>query len=367
MEKIFISPARYVQGKGVLKSGISHIKKIGTKSLLLCDDFVWQLCGEAFAENLKTEGLTVLHLPFNGESSEKTIQAILAKAKGADVDVVLGLGGGKTIDSAKGIADCLSLPVVILPTTASTDAPTSAISVMYSEDGVFEKYQYYQKSPQLVLVDTEIIVQGPVRLLASGIADALATWVEVRAVLQSRGKNLLGGGVTLAAQAIAEKCQAVLFEFGKQALAANQAKVVTEAFEQVVEANTLLSGIGFESGGLAAAHAIHNGFSKLTGEIQQLTHGEKVAYGTLTQLFLENRPKAELDRFIDFYQDLNLPTTLAELHLETNYSQLLEVGQQATISQETMSRMPFKIEATDVADCLLAVDSYVKSLKNEGK
>ena len=222
----------------------------------------------------------------------------LAKEEGCDL--VIGLGGGKTIDSAKAIADLLQSSVVIAPTIASTDAPVSALSVIYTDEGAFERYIFYSKNPELVLVDSKVISQAPKRLLASGIADGLATWVEARAVMQANGKTMLGKHQTLAGVAIAERCEEILFADGLQAMAACEAKVVTPALENIIEANTLLSGIGFESGGLAAAHAIHNGFTALTGDIHHLTHGEKVAYGTLVQLFLENRPKEVLDKYIRF-------------------------------------------------------------------
>ena len=97
------------------------------------------------------------------------------------------------------------------------------------------------------------------------------------------------------------------------------------SFRSCCEANTLLSGIGFESAGLAAAHAIHNGFTAIHGDIHTLTHGEKVAYGTLTQLLLENRPKEELDKYITFYKALGLPTTLKEVKLDSvPYEDLLQ-------------------------------------------
>ena len=119
---------------------------------------------------------------------------------------------------------------------------------------------------------------------------------------------MLGQRQSLAGVAIAKKCEETLFADGLQAIAACEAKVVTPALENIIEANTLLSGVGFESGGLAAAHAIHNGFTALTGDIHHLTHGEKVAYGTLTQLFLENRPKEEFGKIYsllskDWYAD----------------------------------------------------------------
>ncbi|MFV0393587.1 MAG: glycerol dehydrogenase [Coprobacillaceae bacterium] len=360
MEKVFASPSRYVQGRNVLKEGISHIKKLGTNALLLCDDVVYEIAGKELVNNLKNNDFTITHVAFNGEASTKEINRVTLLGKEAKCNVVLGLGGGKTIDAAKAISDQLEVPVGVLPTIASTDAPTSALSVIYSEEGVFEKYLFYKKNPELVLVDTAVISKAPTRLLASGIADALATWVEGRAVMQKNGDTMAGGKQTLASIAIAEKCEETLFEYGIQAIAANRAKVVTTALEAVVEANTLLSGVGFESCGLAAAHAIHNGFTALEGDIHHLTHGEKVAYGTLTQLVLENRPKEELDKFIMFYQQLGLPTTLKELHLENaSYEELLKVGKQATVDGETMHQMPFAITAQDVADALLAVDAYV--------
>ncbi|MGL4695027.1 glycerol dehydrogenase [Enterococcus larvae] len=364
MEKVFASPSRYVQGKDVLKTGLTHIEDLGEKTLLLCDDVVWGIVGEQLYENLKKADFEVTHVPFNGEASSKEIDRVSEIGKEHSCDVVLGLGGGKTIDAAKAISDQLGIAVAVLPTVASTDAPTSALSVIYSEDGVFEKYRFYAKNPELVLVDTKVISQAPTRLLASGIADALATWVEVSAVIKAKGTTMAKGYSTLAAAAIAEKCEATLFSFGLQAIEANRSKVVTEALEAVVEANTLLSGIGFESGGLAAAHAIHNGFTALEGPVHEKTHGEKVAYGTLTQLVLENKPKELLDKYIYFYQVLGLPTTLADLELSgITYEELLMVGKQATIESETIHQMAGTYTAEDVTDALFAVDAYVNSLK----
>lgn len=362
--KIFASPSRYIQGENALFENAKQILKLGSHPVLLCDDVVYQIVGKEFQSYLTRYGFHVLHINFNGEASNNEINRVVVLAENEGADLLIGLGGGKTIDSAKAIADLLEVPVVIAPTIASTDAPISALSVIYTEEGAFEKYIFYSKNPDLVLVDSKIIAQAPRRLLASGIADGLATWVEARAVMQSNGLTMLGQKQSLAGIAIAQKCEATLFADGLLALAACDAKVVTPALENVIEANTLLSGVGFESGGLAAAHAIHNGFTALTGDIHHLTHGEKVAYGTLTQLVLENRPKEELEKYIHFYQKIGMPTTLTEMHLEnTTYDDLLKVGKQATIAGETIHQMPFEISASDVAQALLAVDQYVRNLK----
>ncbi|MFS6144026.1 glycerol dehydrogenase [Streptococcus agalactiae] len=314
--KVFASPSRYIQGKDALFQSIEHIKSLGQTPLILCDDVVYNIVGERFLSYLQDD-LLPHRVSFNGEASDNEINRVVAVAKEKNSDLIIGLGGGKTIDSAKAIADKVNLPVIIAPTVASTDAPTSALSVIYTDEGAFEKYIFYSKNPDLVLVDTQVIAQA---------------------------------------------CERTLFNDSLQALAACDVKVVTKALENVIEANTLLSGLGFESAGLAAAHAIHNGFTALSGDIHHLTHGEKVAYGTLTQLFLENRPKEEIDRYINLYQAIGMPTTLAELHLgDATYEELLKVGQQATIEGETIHEMPFKISAEDVAAALLAVDRYVSN------
>lgn len=362
MEKIFASPSRYVQGKNVLNTGTKYIQALGDKALLLSDDIVYGIAGKMLQENLEKTGMSVTYVPFNGEASTSEIERVSKIGREAERNVVIGLGGGKTIDAAKAISDELSVPVAVLPTIASTDAPTSALSVIYSEEGVFEKYLFYKKNPELVLVDTAIIAKAPVRLLISGIADAMATWIEGRAIIRNAEKTMAGGTPTLAAEAIAQRCEQVLFENSEKAIAACQAKVVTPALEAVIEANTLLSGIGFESCGLAAAHAIHNGFTALHGEIHHLTHGEKVAYGTLTQLILENRPKKELDRYISFYQTLGLPTTLKELKLAgISYEELLKVGTLASKEGETIHQMGIPITAEGVTDALLCLDQYVRT------
>lgn len=360
--KVFASPSRYIQGKNALFSNAETLKQLGDNPILLCDDVVYGIVGKTFEAYLADNGMTPVHVAFNGEASDNEINRVVAIAKDNGSNVIIGLGGGKTIDSAKAIADVLTVPVIIAPTIASTDAPTSALSVIYTDEGAFEKYIFYSKNLDLVLVDTQVICQAPKRLLASGIADGLATWVEARAVMQKNGDTMAGGNQTLAGVAIAQACERTLFADGLKAMASCDRQVVTPALENVIEANTLLSGLGFESAGLAAAHAIHNGFTALTGDIHHLTHGEKVAYGTLTQLFLENRSREEIDRYIDFYQAIGMPTTLKEMHLDTaSQDDFLKVGRQATMAGETIHQMPFVISPEDVAAALVAVDAYVTS------
>ncbi|RRJ64025.1 glycerol dehydrogenase [Paenibacillus oralis] len=354
---VFISPGKYIQGAGALKELGKHIKELGRKPLIIADEVVWGITGDVIKQSLSSEGKEFHFVSFNGEASSNEVNRIAQEGQSQSVDFVIGVGGGKTLDTAKAVSDELKSKVVIVPTTASTDAPTSALSVIYSDAGVFESYRFYHKNPDLVLVDTAVVAKAPARLFASGIADAMATWIEVRATVKSNGTAMSGGKTSIAAQAIAQACEETLFKYGIPAYQAVQKGLVTRHVEAVVEANTLLSGLGFESGGLAAAHAIHNGFTVLSGDIHHLTHGEKVAYGTLVQLVLELHPEAEIIKYIDFYQELGLPTTLKELHLEhVTFEELLKVGQAATQPNETMVNLSNEITAEQVANAILAVD-----------
>ncbi|KAI0085876.1 glycerol dehydrogenase [Irpex rosettiformis] len=309
-ERIFQSPSKYIQGPNAIKNAASYLSNLGKAPLLACDELVYKIAGKSLIDNLTAASFTVTHAHFNGEASTLEINRLASLGKDASSDFIIALGGGKVIDSAKNVADILGLPVAVLPTTASTDAPCSALSVIYTEGGEFERYSFYDKNPNIVLVDTSVIVTAPARFLAAGIGDAVATNVEAKLARNSPNFGKLMP--TELSEAIGSKCEEILFRYGRQAYEANKAKAVTPAFEAVVEANTLLSGLGFESGGLAAAHAIHNGFTAIHA-MHGLMHGEKVAFGVVAQLILANAPTAELDRYISLMLSVDLPVTFAQL------------------------------------------------------
>ncbi|WP_458119323.1 glycerol dehydrogenase [Paenibacillus sp. Z6-24] len=364
-ERVFISPGKYVQGRDVIQKAGQYVQALkGDKSLVIADDIVWDIAGNQVLKSLEEASVGYVKAVFNGEASTNEINRLVEIGRENEAKIVIGVGGGKTLDTAKAVSDVLGGYTVIIPTTASTDAPTSALSVIYSDEGIFESYKFYNKNPDLILVDTKIIAGAPARFLSSGIADALATWVEARAVIEARATTMAGGLPTLAAEAIARKCEETLFDFGLLAYESVQRKVVTPALDAVVEANTLLSGLGFESGGLAGAHAIHNGFTVLEGDIHHMTHGEKVAFGTLTQLALEKRPIHEIERYIAFYISLDLPVTLEDLKIaDVSDEDLYRVAQAATKPDETAHNLPFVVTADDVKDAIIAADQYSRAYK----
>ena len=212
----------------------------------------------------------------------------------------------------------------------------------------------------MVLVDTDIVAAAPARLLVSGMGDALATYFEARACQASGASNCVGGKVTLAAMSLARLCYETLLADGLKAKLAVERHVCTKAVENVIEANTYLSGVGFESGGLAGAHAIHNGLTAIP-ETHSLYHGEKVAFGTLVQLVLENAPLEELEEVLEFCTEVGLPTTLADLGVENpTQEQLMEVAKLACADADTLHNMPFPVDAESVYAAILAADELGK-------
>ncbi|TKI05129.1 glycerol dehydrogenase [Martelella alba] len=360
---IFSSPGKYVQGRGVLDALGKYLSPLGGKALLIADDIVWEITGQRVKTSLDHAGVGAHRERFKGEASANEITRLADIARSDECDIIAGLGGGKTLDTAKAVANELKQPVVIIPTVASTDAPCSALSVIYSDEGVFETYRFYAKNPDLVLVDTEVCAQAPVRLFASGIADGLATYVEAQAVQRTHSLSMVGGKPTIAGMAIAEACEKTLLTYGYSAYKAVERHAVTPAVEAVVEANTLLSGLGFENGGLAGAHAIHNGFTAVQGDIHHLTHGEKVAYGTLTHMLLEQRPDEELARYIRFYRLIGMPTTLKDIHLENaSFADLVKIGTLACAEGDTLRNVNASLTAEDVAHALVAVDAFSRAV-----
>ncbi len=356
MLRTTIFPGRYVQGKDARKRLGRELERYGEKGFVICDPFVTENLLPDFDPYMR-DGIQVSIEKFGGECSDEEIQRLLELVKITDSDFIVGLGGGKTIDTAKAVAYEASLPVAILPTLAATDAPCSALSVIYTENGEFKRFLFLRKNPDLVLVDTQIVANAPVRLLVSGMGDALATWFEAESCMNSYASNMTGDIGSLTAYSLAEFCYDTLLRYGVVARTACENGVVTPALERIVEANTLLSGLGFESGGLAAAHAIHNGLTVLP-QAHHCYHGEKVAFGTLASLFLTDKPTEIIDEVFSFCESVGLPTTLAGLGLsEISDDELMEVAKASCAEGETIHNEPIPVTPYAVFAALKAADA----------
>ena len=185
MARIFISPSKYIQGPGELDNLGTYTKAYGAKPLVIISAGGIRRFGDRVKASLSDAGLVPVFEEFNGECSQDEIDRLSALAKSSEADVVIGLGGGKIFDTAKAVANAVDAPVVIVPTIAATDAPCSALSVIYTPEGQFKEYQFFKHNPNLVLMDSAVIAKSPMRLTVSGMGDARATYFEARACQRS--------------------------------------------------------------------------------------------------------------------------------------------------------------------------------------
>lgn len=311
-------PGRYIQGAGALEK---LYEILGSKSAaMVCDDFVWNLAGREIVEKAAQNGAKVHRTEFKGETTQRELDVLLDVlldvCKRENVSYIIGIGGGKAMDTARAGSFSLGgLPLVIVPTTASTDAPCSSLTGLYSEQHEHLKSIRTGKNPDYVIVDTSIILNAPKESFVHGMGDALATYFEADAVLRSGRENSHGGRALSMGLALSKLCLDTELEFGREALKAFDTREITPAFEAVLEANILLSGVGFESGGLAAAHGLH---AAMTGDpgFAPASHGAKVAFCTLVQLIMETKMGIDrggyLERLVPFYHDCGLPCCAAD-------------------------------------------------------
>ncbi|MGI8311450.1 glycerol dehydrogenase [Saccharopolyspora hattusasensis] len=365
--RTMISPGRYVQGKGALHQVGEYLKQLGSSPLFVADDLVWGFVGHDIESSLRKANLPLVREKFNGIPSARETDRLVDLIKRAGADIVVAVGGGSTIDAVKAAGFLAGIRWANCPTVASTDAPCSALSVIYTENGEFEEYRFFPRNPDLVLIDSQVVANAPASFLVAGVGDALATWLEARATAQSNSKTMAGGLPTVTGTALAKLSWDVLWENALPAIDAVMDNQVTPAVEKVIEANTLLSGLGFESGGLAAAHAIHNGLTAV-GATHGLAHGQKVNIGSLTQLVLEGAQTSDIREFIEFTTQVGLPTTLIEVGLSSDDTESLRtVADASTADGETIHSMPFDVTSDDVASALASLDRFSVRVREAAK
>lgn len=357
MTKILASPSKYIQGPGEISRIPDHISHHEGPVLFVMGGFAYANLKGILEGSFRDGKNQPVFERFGGECTRNEINRLREVCRRHGCTVIVGMGGGKALDTAKGVAFFEKIPVVSVPTIASTDAPTSAIAVTYTEDHVFDGNILLPKNPELVLVDTEVIARAPVRFLVAGMGDALSTWFEAMANAASGHDNFAGGKTTNTSLALAKLCYGILVRDGLAAKQSAERGVITPELENIIEANIYLSGVGFESNGIACAHSVYNALTTLP-PCHHRYHGELVAFGTIVQLVLEQRPEEETDEVLRFCTSVGLPVTLAEISTRgLTRDELMSVAVTACSPMNFMDSMPFTVTPQMLYDALLAADA----------
>jgi glycerol dehydrogenase len=346
---------RYVQGAGALDQLGPELKKLGGKKVFaLIDDLV--------VDQIKPyiDALTDISIsshPFTGHCTHKTVERIAGIAKEKDATVLVAFGGGSVLDVGRSAAFDAGLAFVAVPTIAASDAPCSGISVVYDDNGVMAG-RLNLRNPDLVIVDTALIAKAPARFLVAGIGDGLATWYEAESCRKSNAGTISGFTGTALAHAAARLCRDTILARGRQAVKDCKAHLPSPDMDAVLEATVLLSEVGFESGGLAASHGIHNGLTMLP-QTAAYMHGEKVAFGLLSSLFLSAWPDEERHTLFQFCHDVGLPICLSQIGCDAKDDAGLLVAATKTCTPGAIvHNEPFPVTPEMVVTAMKLADLY---------
>lgn len=363
--RVLVAPQRYIQGAGVINYIGRYLSLLNVnRAGILASSRGLKAQGVQVADSLKSRNIDSVNSQFEGECSLHNIESHVEELQHQQIDCLIAVGGGKLVDAGKCIAYRLGVPVVIVPTLASNDAPCSALSVLYTPEGSKDCVEYFPQSPAMVVMDTDIVVGAGERYFVAGMGDAMATWYEARVCLNNpAARTILGARPTLASCAMGEICAHTLYEHGEAAAESVAANRNSDAVDMVVEANTLLSGLGFESGGLAVAHPMALAYTEIGAVHENYLHGEMVAMGTMAQLALEQSDDAE--RVARFFARVGLPVHLGQLSLSFGHKGELETIINATMANPIAHHMPMQLSHDSLRQAILDAHDLGLSMTRE--
>jgi glycerol dehydrogenase len=353
--RIFGAPHRYIQGPGALDELGRLAAVFGTNPVVIADTFILDMIGARLKTILDAAGLDAILHAFGGEITYAAIDAVQEALGDVRPSVAIGIGGGKSLDAAKALALKMSLEVITVPTIASNDSPTSASIAMYDDKHVMISVDRLKRSPEVVLVDTQLIASAPALFLRAGIGDAISKKFEAEGCLAGSGITPFGTRPLITAIVIADACYRTLREHAEQALKDAEKQEVSDALEATVEAVILMSGLGFENGGLSLSHSLTRGLVKARGA-KDAIHGQHIAWGVLVQLAAEHRSDPEIMDLISFHRRIGLSTRLADLGMAD--PSIDEIGEIArwTMTAPHLANLPLAMDANTVAEAIVRVE-----------
>lgn len=361
-----VAPARVIRGQGILSEMGADVARLGRRPLIVGGDRTLSVVQPHLIPTLKSQKLQFKQASYGADCSESSLTALQQSVQAHQADLIIGVGGGKALDAAKLLAYQCDLPIATVPTSAATCAAWTALSNVYSEQGAFLYDVPLPKCPDLLVLDYDLIATAPRRTLVAGIGDAIAKWYEASVSSGHSHQSLIIAAVQQAR---------VLRDLLLQKSVAALEQPGGEDWRSVVDAVVLLAGVIGGLGGAqcrtVAAHAVHNGLTHLPASHGQL-HGEKVAYGILVQLRLEelvqgNQLAASArQQLLKFYSEIGLPQSLNDLDLATiTVSDLQHAAEVACAEKSDIHHLPFPVEPTQLMAAMVSTTAPLKEKNTE--
>jgi len=359
-----IAPAQVVRGHHAIAQAAEAIAGFGQRPLIIGGDRSLPLTLEALNPIFDRYQLQFAQASYGADCSEMSLTTLRQAVQSHHADFIIGTGGGKALDAAKLIAHQTHLPIVTIPTSGATCAAWTALSNVYSDNGAFLYDVSLDRCPDLLILDYHLIQSAPKRTLIAGIGDAIAKWYEASVSSGHSDQTFM-----IAAVQQARVLRDILLQKSLTALQ----EPGSETWQEVVDATVLLAGVIGGIGGAqcrtVAAHAIHNGLTHVAASHGTL-HGEKVAFGILAQLRLEEMVQGNQlaatarQQLLKFYTDLGLPQTLNDLGMgEITLVELRLSAEVACNERSDIHRLPFKVCPEQVMAAMVSTTAPIVETK----
>lgn len=354
LEEVRSGPDRYISNKGCLNQLPKYLTNFKNGAIITGNKSF-----NAFKNYYKNE-IPYKHYVYDATASEENAKELSDNIKSADV--ILGIGGGAVIDTAKLVAKNLNAPLIVIPTIVSNCAPYASISAIYTPQHEFKKMGSFENSPYITLVDLEFLIKTPKQYFIAGIGDTLAKWYECEIILRNLPIEYKTATVKYGFAA-ARLCFDTLITDSYSAIKeledGNSSHYFARVSDVIISIAGCVGGFACKYGRVAGAHAIHNGLS-LLHNTHSVLHGNKVAYGILVQLSYTN-DFSEVLMLLQFYREIGLPTSLTQLNLPNcTYKDLQCVAEFAAKPEETFNIIDKDITPQKILQAIKKLEEFVK-------
>lgn len=353
------SPLQYLNQADVLQNAGEYIKLYGHRALVIGSRMSFYAAEEKLFSSFKKNNIEYSKALFEGFPNEKLFTQLTALAQEFHADVIIGLGGGRVLDTAKVVGNQYGAFVVAIPTIAATCAGWAASSIIYDEEGAFTGGAFNKNSPQLIIADTRIIASAPSRYIKAGIIDTLAKFYETEPHLVYANQDLTLRHAADTARLAYDQLTGDLDKVLKDLDEGYVSVEVSNTIDSVLYLAGLVGSLAYKLY-VGFAHSFYNTVTKLPGTRNRL-HGEKIAFGLLVQFVLQKKTPEEIRKELKIFKKLDQPLTLGEIGIDRNDGQSLKlVSQDLVPSFSYISFLSEKTTAEEIRSAILEADEIGK-------
>ena len=363
MSELYITPNRYVSGFDIFKNLDKELVRFGKSALILFSGEVKDR-KEELVENLVKRGFRVVEELMGEECTHTYTEKLSKKIEDNSLEMVVGIGGGKVMDSVKAIGFKSSVPIITVPTIAATCAAWSSHSAMYLESYEADEYYDIEKNPDLIFVDKKIIFEAPKRYILSGIADTLAKWIETSASTANIKEFAIDEEIAVY---LAKKSYDDTLKYSEKAIKDIEGGVFSKEVDKIIDTIILTAGLVGGLGGEAcrsvASHALNNGFTMLGKRYNVNLHGEVVGFGNVVQMILDQKDLKEIEEVVRFSKKLGIPISLKELKFDNlSDEELKKVVNRALSKDDTIWNLPYEVDFGILLEAIKEADELINQV-----